>query len=83
MRHARQISQFALIAAAGLWASHTTPATAGSTTVVTAADANVLDLLSPFLNLNSTAVGQTTLTLNLNQAISTNNTAATSPVIEA
>jgi outer membrane autotransporter protein len=58
------------------------PAMAASTTV-TADEANVLNLLSPFLNLNATSTGQQTLTANLNQAIATNKAAGNSPVIEA
>ncbi len=46
-------------------------------------DANVLQLLSPFLNLPNTSAGQATLTANMNAAIATNNAAAISPVIEA
>ncbi len=79
MRNASQISVLALILAAGLAAS---PARAGSTTV-TQSDANVLNLLSPFLTLNTTSAGQATLTSNLNQAIATNNAAANSPAIQA
>ena len=36
---------------------------------------NVLNLLSPFLGLNATAIGQQTLALNLSQSIATNNNA--------
>jgi subtilase-type serine protease len=42
---------------------------------VTPSNVNVLDLLSPFLGLNATPVGRTTLTDNLSQAISINNSA--------
>jgi uncharacterized protein with beta-barrel porin domain len=49
---------------------------------LTVADLNVLDLLSPFLNLNSTSIGQSTLSLNLSQALATNLYASENPVIE-
>ncbi|MBB4200886.1 hypothetical protein CCR94_00965 [Rhodoblastus sphagnicola] len=80
MRRANQISSLALILAAGLAASS---ASAASTTTITASDANVLNLLSPFLTLNATTIGVSTLTANLNGTISTNSAAAQSPVIEA
>jgi uncharacterized protein with beta-barrel porin domain len=54
----------------------TTGASVGAqaqTVTVTAANANVLNLLSPFLSLNSTAIGQQTLQTNLSQAIAVNN----------
>ena len=79
MRRAEQISSLALILAAGLAVS---PAYAASTTV-TAADANVLNLLSPFLSLNATTISQAALTANLNGTIATNQAAAASPVIKA
>ena len=41
----------------------------------TVSNDNILNLLSPFLSLNATTVGQTTLTANLSQAIATNNNA--------
>ena len=50
---------------------------------VTAADVNVLNLLSPFLGLNGSGIGQTTLTTNLNNAIAVNQFAGTQPLIEA
>ena len=50
---------------------------------VTASDVNMLNLLSPFLNLPNTAAGQNTLTANLANSIAVNKYAATSPVIEA
>src|SRR5882757_2656786 len=40
---------------------------------VTPSNVNVLNLLSPFLGLNATGVGRTTLQDNLSQAISINN----------
>ncbi len=55
-------------------AAFTAPAMATSTTV-TVDEANVLNLLSPFLNLNATTTGQNTLALNLSQAIATNQAA--------
>jgi subtilase-type serine protease len=48
---------------------------------VTPSNVNVLNLLSPFLGLNATAIGKTTLTDNLSQAISINNSA--SPTLQA
>jgi hypothetical protein len=41
----------------------------------TPSNVNVLNLLSPFLGLNATQIGRTTLTDNLSQAISINNSA--------
>ncbi len=41
----------------------------------TTSNDNILNLLSPFLSLNTTTVGQQTLTANLSQAIATNNNA--------
>jgi subtilase-type serine protease len=43
----------------------------------TLSNVNILNLLSPFLGLNSTPVGQTTLTDNLAQAININSSAST------
>ncbi|MCJ2081291.1 autotransporter domain-containing protein [Methylobacterium sp. J-090] len=45
------------------------------TATVTPADANVLNLLSPFLGLNATAIGRQTLRDNLQQSIAINNAA--------
>ncbi len=45
---------------------------------VTPSNVNVLNLLSPFLGLNATPTGRTTLTDNLSQAISINNNSTTS-----
>ncbi len=42
---------------------------------ITASSANVLNLLAPYLSLNSTAVGQSTLQSNLQQSIAINNAA--------
>ena len=50
---------------------------------ITGADANAVNLLSPFLGLNASTIGQQTLTANLNNSIAINQFAATSPVIEA
>jgi subtilase-type serine protease len=47
----------------------------GPSTTISPASANVLNLLSPFLSLNATAVGRTTLSTNLSQAVATNNSA--------
>ncbi|MDR3535075.1 MAG: autotransporter domain-containing protein [Acetobacteraceae bacterium] len=58
------------------------PALAAATNT-TAADVNLLNLLSPFLSLNGTTTGQQTLTTNLSQALATNALAASSPTIEA
>ena len=50
---------------------------------VTGSDVNQLNLLSPFLNLNATAVGQQTLAANLASAIAVNQFAAARPGLEA
>jgi uncharacterized protein with beta-barrel porin domain/membrane-associated phospholipid phosphatase len=50
--------------------------TVGAPITISPSSANVLNLLSPFLSLNSTSVGQTTLSTNLSQAIATNNGAS-------
>lgn len=55
------------------------PAKAGSTTITISND-NVLNLLSPFLDLNATLIGQQTLTTNLNQAVATNQAAGGTPL---
>ena len=65
-------SIFALLATTALSMSSANAQAVPNTT--TSSD-NVLNLLSPFLNLNATAVGQQTLTTNLSQAIATNNNA--------
>lgn len=49
---------------------------AASAQNVTAANVNVLNLLSPFLSLNASAIGRTTLTDNIETAIATNNAAS-------
>ena len=70
------------LAAAAVWIAN--PAQAQTTPVpnTTAPNANVLNLLSPFLSLNATPVGQDTLTLNLNGTVAVNNNAATVMAIE-
>jgi hypothetical protein len=65
MHHGRQISQFALILAAGLAA---TPASAQ-----TAANINSANLLSGFSLLDNTAAGRNVLSQNLNTSIAINN----------
>jgi hypothetical protein len=44
----------------------------------TGQNVNLLNLLSPFLSLNATPIGQATLQANLNQAVATNNAATPS-----
>ncbi|MCJ2033928.1 autotransporter domain-containing protein [Methylobacterium sp. J-068] len=56
-----------IVAASGLASAQ------AQTANITPANANVLNLLGPFLGLNASAVGQSTLQLNLSQAIATNN----------
>ena len=56
---------------------------AAQTANITVPNENVLTLLSPFLALNATAIGQATLTANLDNAVAVNNNAATVPVIES
>jgi len=55
-----------IVLASAVSARAQTPNTVGS-------NVNVLNLLSPFLMLNSTAIGQSTLQVNLSQAIAINN----------
>ena len=59
-----------------------TPARA-QTANTTVSDVNVLNLLSPFLSLESSTTGQTTLSTNLASALSVNEFASTSTTIEA
>jgi subtilase-type serine protease len=59
------VASAASISGAQAQAANTTPSSV-----------NVLNLLSPFLGLNATPTGQTTLTDNLAQAIAINNSAA-------
>ncbi len=53
----------------------------GAPITISPSSANVLNLLAPYLNLNATSVGQTTLSTNLSQAISINNSA--SPALQS
>ncbi len=64
-------SVFALMATTALSMNAAQAQVANTTT----SNDNILNLLSPFLNLNATAIGQGTLTTNLSQAIATNNNA--------
>jgi subtilase-type serine protease len=65
----QSISVLAVASVASLGGAHAQAAN------VTPSNVNVLNLLSPFLGLNATPVGRTTLTDNLSQAISINNSA--------
>jgi subtilase-type serine protease len=67
----QSISVLALASFASIGGVH------AQTANTTLSNVNVLNLLSPFLGLNSTPIGQTTLTDNLAQAISINNSAST------
>ena len=68
MRFGESVSILVLTAVAG---------SAQAQTVNTApANANVLNLLAPFLSLNGTAIGQQTLQLNLSRTIAINNGAS-------
>ncbi len=71
----QSISVLAIASAASIGAAH---AQAANTTP---SNVNVLNLLSPFLGLNATPIGRTTLTDNLSQAISINNSA--SPTLQS
>jgi subtilase-type serine protease len=70
MKYRDSVSVFALLA--------TTFAGSAQAQAVktTATNANVANLLAPFLSLNSTAIGQQTLQLNLSQTIALNNGAS-------
>ena len=57
------------------------PAFAAPTT--TPSDVNMLNLLSPFLTVNGTAVGQATLSANLARSIATNRYATQAPTVAA
>ncbi len=63
----QSISVLAVAGVASIGGAHADPAN------VTPSNVNVLNLLSPFLGLNATSTGQTTLIDNLNHAISINN----------
>ena len=65
----QSISVSAVASVASIGGAYADPAN------VTPSNVNVLNLLSPFLGLNSTPTGRTTLIDNLNQAISINNSA--------
>src|SRR6202167_5744391 len=65
----QSISVLAVASVASLGGAHAQAAN------VTPSNVNVLNLLSPFLGLNATPVGRTTLTDNLSRAISINNSA--------
>ena len=65
----QSISVLAVASVASIGGAHAQAAN------VTPSNVNVLNLLSPFLGLNATPVGRTTLTDNLSQAISINNSA--------
>jgi subtilase-type serine protease len=65
----QSISVLAVASVASIGGAHAQAAN------VTPSNVNVLNLLSPFLGLNATPVGRTTLTGNLSQAISINNSA--------
>ena len=65
----QSISVLAVASVASIGGAHAQAAN------VTPSNVHVLNLLSPFLGLNATPVGRTTLTDNLSQAISINNSA--------
>lgn len=77
---ARRQSQAASRGGRGLTGSTSRIALVAAMTA-TGGNVNVLNLLSPYLNLNATPVGQQTLQLNLSRAISENNNAT--PAIQA
>ncbi len=70
LRHGRKLWPGATAIAAAL----ASPAYAASANV-TPANVNVINLLSPFLSLNSTAIGSLTLTTNIDQASAINQNA--------
>ena len=79
MRFQHSVS-FAALAMAGALSSpvaHAQQSTVavGPSITISPSSANVLNLLSPFLGLTGTTVGQTTLSTNLSQAVATNNNA--------
>ena len=77
---ARLLRTVGVAAAAASLIASAAQATEPATPNITVPDADVLQLLQPFLNLPNTTVGQTTLSDNMTQAILTNNQAGTSPV---
>ncbi|KQO61702.1 autotransporter [Methylobacterium sp. Leaf88] len=68
MRFQYSVSSAAIILAASGIAS-----AQAQTATITPSNANVLNLLAPFLSLNASAIGQATLQGNLSQAIAINN----------
>ena len=59
------------------------PSAWAQTANVTTSNVNVLNLLSPFLSLNTTVVGQTTLSLNLSDVVAINKFATANPTVAA
>ena len=79
MRLQRSASVLALIAAGAITpgAASAQQVVVGPSITISPSSANVLNLLGPYLGLNSTGIGQATLTTNLSQAIAVNNSATT------
>jgi subtilase-type serine protease len=77
----KSISVLALASMASASSAHAQTANVAPAANVTPSNVNVLNLLSPFLGLNATQIGRTTLTDNLAQAIAINN-GATLPLEE-
>jgi outer membrane autotransporter protein len=71
------------VAAAALAAPAAAQTVVDQPTVISVPEVNAVNLLAPFLSLPATAIGQQTLTANLNGSIAINNFAVTSPTIEA
>ena len=75
-------SIFALLAAGAavpsLALAQSATVTVGAPITISPSSANVLNLLAPYLSLNSTTIGQQTLSTSLSQAILTNNGASLS-----
>ncbi len=72
-----EILRSRLLLSVAAFVAAATPALAVTSTAnETPANVNVLNLLAPFLGLNGTSIGQSTLTLNLAQALSINNNAS-------
>src|ERR1700761_5002383 len=78
LRKARWLQSISVLAVASVTSISGAHAQAANTTP---SNVNVLNLLSPFLGLNATPTGRTTLADNLSQAISINNSA--SPTLES
>lgn len=72
MRNLASVSTLAIIVA-----SVSSGTALAQTANISGSSATILNLLSPFLSLNATAVGQQTLTSNLNQVVVLNNGANT------